>query len=72
MIFVTANLKGRREPRQGWLLKSGDGFIIGESGTRYEIEGEFAVVTNPPSKPSKEAIAAIGIGERPNYPSTAG
>lgn len=66
MIFVSANLKGRRESRQGWLLKSDDGFIIGESGACYEIEGEVAVVTNPPSKPSKEAIAAIGIGERPN------
>ncbi|WP_339934575.1 hypothetical protein [Vreelandella glaciei] len=66
MIFVTANLKGCRETRQGWLLKSGDGFIIGESGAHYEIEGEVAVVTNPPCKPSKEAIAAIGIGERPN------
>lgn len=66
MIFVTANLKGRREPRQGWLLKRGDGFITGESGARYEIEGEVTVVTNPPIKPSKEAVAAIGIGECPN------
>lgn len=66
MIFVTANLKGRREPRQGWLLPASNEFIIGESGARYEIEGEIFAVTNPPSKPSKEAIAAIGIGERPN------
>lgn len=46
--FVTANLKGTNEPRQGWVVEIDPLIIRGQSGSIYKCDGEPVVVENPP------------------------
>ncbi len=48
--FVTAKLKDRIDPRQGWVISEHPLLIKGLSGTIYECEGEIKEVINPPTK----------------------
>ena len=48
--FVTAKLKGKIDPRQGWVINENPLFIKGQSGEIYECEGTPAIVENPPQK----------------------
>ena len=49
-VFVTAKLKGRIDPRQGWITKMHPLTIVGQSGKVYECEGTPAIVSNPPKR----------------------
>lgn len=48
--FVTAKLKGKDEPRQGWVININPLIIKGQTGTRYTCDGSYTptIVENPP------------------------
>lgn len=48
--FVTAKLKGKVDPRQGWVISESPLKIQGQSGVVYECEGKPIIVINPPNK----------------------
>ncbi len=63
--FVTANLAGLKDPRQGWVIEGPLYKIQGQSGEVYICEEPLEPVVNPPSQPASPGDGDTAVSSSP-------